>query len=122
MHIRARALSLTNTHMHKQEDSDDSLEENENHKFRRAAGHKDRSRPDKALASDSRSTSDGKEEDTSDGEEEDTSGDSEGQGGELEADDECTTEMPVVERPAFQSAAVCVPVSEPGVTSGVASE
>jgi hypothetical protein len=101
--------------MHKQEDSDDSLEENENHKFRRAAGHKDRSRPDKsALASDSRSTSDG--------EEEDTSGDSEGQGEELEAGDECTTEMPVVERPAFQSAAVCVPVSEPGVTSGVASE
>jgi hypothetical protein len=97
--------------MHKQEDSDDSLEENENHKFRRAAGHKDRSRPDKTLASESRSTSDG--------EEDDTSGDSPGVGGEGEEDDERTTEL-AVERP-FQSAAVCVPVSEPGVMSGVPS-
>jgi hypothetical protein len=100
--------------MHKQEDSDDSLEENENHKFRRAAGHKDRSRPGKTLASESRSTSDG--------EEDDTSGDSQGEGGEGgegEEDDECTTEL-AVERP-FQSAAVCVPVSEPGVMSGVPS-
>ena len=97
--------------MHKQEDSDDSLEENENHKFRLAAGHKDRSRPDKTLASEPRSTSDG--------EEDDTSGDSQGEGGKGEEDDECTTE-PAVERP-FQSAAVCVPVSEPGVMSGVPS-